>query len=103
MDTPKNGQIVPRRTLSWLRPEERSATNEAEAKKRALFDADIKEDLGDSITPAPLKPIQVSMDPTNNFYYDEFDENGYENVVPEADAVDSRGNLSTNNLWLICW
>ena len=31
------------------------------------------------------------MDPTNNFDYDEFYENGYENVVPEADAVESRG------------
>ena len=31
------------------------------------------------------------MDPTNNFDYDEFDEDGYENVVPEADDVDSRG------------
>ena len=31
------------------------------------------------------------MDPTNNFDYDEFDEDGYENIVPEADAVDARG------------
>ena len=31
------------------------------------------------------------MDLTNNFDYDEFDENNYKNVVPEADAVDSLG------------
>ena len=33
------------------------------------------------------------MDPTNNFDYDEFDEDGYENDVPEAGAVESRGKL----------
>ena len=33
------------------------------------------------------------MDPTKNFDYDEFDEDGYENVVPEAGAVESRGKL----------
>ena len=52
----QNGQIVPRSNLRRLRPEERSAKNEDEANKRASFDAAIKEDLGDSITPAPLKP-----------------------------------------------
>ena len=31
------------------------------------------------------------MDPTNNFDNNDFDENGYENVVSEADAVDWRG------------
>ena len=39
----------------------------------------------------PLKPTRISMDLTINFDYDEFDDNYYENVVPEADAVDSRG------------
>ena len=49
----QNGQIVPRRTFRRLRPIELSVTNEAEATKRAEFDAAIKEYLGDSITPAP--------------------------------------------------
>ena len=85
-----NVQIVPRRTLRRLRPEERLDTNEAKANKRASIDAAIKEDLGDSTTPVPLKPTHISMDPTNKLDFDEFDENGYENVVPEDDAVDSR-------------
>ena len=87
----QNGQIAPRQTLRRLIPEERSAKNEAKASKRASFDASIKEYLGDSINPAPLKLTQVSMDPTNNFDYDEFDDNGYKNIDPEADSVDSRG------------
>ena len=86
----QNVQIVPRRTLRWLRLEQCSATNDAKANKCASFDAAIKEDLGDSINLVPLKPTRVSMDTTNNFYYDEVDEDDYENVVPEADSVESR-------------
>ena len=41
------------------------------------------------------------MDPTNNFDYDEFDEDGYENVVPEAGAVDSRGK-PINQQYVAC-
>ena len=87
----QNDQIVPRRTLRRLRPIELSVTNEAEATKRAEFDAAIKEDLGDSITPAPIKQKQ-SIYPMNNFDYDDLDEDDYENFVPEADAVDARGS-----------
>ena len=87
----QNDLIFPRRTLRLLRPEERSVTNEDKAKKRASFDAPIKEDLGNLITPEPLKPTRVSMDPTNNFDYNEFDEDDYDNIFSEADAVDSRG------------
>ena len=53
----QNLQIVPRRALRHLRPEETTVTNEAEAAKRAAFDAAVKEGLGDSTTPAPNKPI----------------------------------------------
>ena len=74
-----------------MRPIEHSVTNEAEGTKRADFDAAIKEDLGDSITPAPIKQKQ-SIDPMNNFDYDDLDEDNYENVVPEADSVDARGS-----------
>ena len=87
----QNGQIVPRRTLRRLRPIDLSVTNEAEATNCAQFDAAIKKDLGDSITPAPIKQKQ-SIDPMNNFDYDELDQDDYENVVPEADAVDARGS-----------
>ena len=86
----QNGQVVPRRTLRRLKPEEISPTNVAEANKRAAFDAAIMETLGDSIAkPPPLAPPR--MDPTNNFDYDEDDELATTNVVPEADAVDSTG------------
>ena len=60
-----NGQVVPRRTLRRLKPEEISPTNVAEANKRAAFDAEIKSRLGDSvIKPPPLR--RSRMDPTNN-------------------------------------
>ena len=85
-----NGQIFTWQTLWQLRPYERSSTNEAEAKKCASFNAAIKEDLGDSITPVPLKPTHISMDPANKLDFGEFDENGYENVFLEDDAVESR-------------
>ena len=88
----QNSQIVPRQTLRRLRPEETTLTNEAEAAKRAAFDSAIKESLGDSVTPAPLKPLKMLVDPTNNFDYDELDDDDFQNIVPEADAIDSWGN-----------
>ena len=59
----QNGQIVPRQTIRRLITEERSAINEVEANKRASFYAAIKEYVVDLITPAPLKPTQISIDP----------------------------------------
>ena len=49
-------------TLRRLRSEERNVTNEIEYNKRVVFDADIKESLGDYITPAPLKPAREYFD-----------------------------------------
>ena len=43
----------------------------------------------------------LSMDPTNNFNYNDFDEDDYENVVPEADDVDSRGK-PINQQYVAC-
>ena len=74
-----------------MRPIELSVKNEAEATNCAQFDSAIKKDLGESITPSPIKQKQ-SIDPMNNFDYDELDEDDYENIVPEADAVDARGS-----------
>jgi len=86
----QNGQVIPRRTLRRLKPEEISPTNVVEVNKRAAFDAAIKETLGDSIVkPPPLPP--PLMDPTNNFDYDEEDNLATVNVIPAADAVDSTG------------
>ena len=52
----QNGQVVPRQTLRRLSSEELTVTNETESNKRAAFYDDIKESLGYSIAPAPLKP-----------------------------------------------
>ena len=81
--------MVPRRTLRRLRSEELTIANETES--RAAFDAYIKESLGDSITPAPLKPARELFDPTNNSDYDEDDEQDFTIIVPEAYAFDKNG------------
>ena len=86
----QNGQVVPRRTLRRLKPEEISPTNVSEANKRAAFDAEIKKRLGDSIVKPPPRRMRL-MDPTNNFDYDSDDELATANVVPAADAVDATG------------
>ena len=86
----QNGQVVPRRTLRRLKPEEISPTNVSEANKRAAFDAEIKRRLGDSIVKPPPRRMR-RMDPTNNFDYDSDDELATANVVPAADAVDATG------------
>ena len=89
------------RTLRKLRSEELAVTNQTESNKRAAFDADIKESLGDYVAPAPLRPARESFDPTNNFGYDEDDEQAITNIVPEADAIDKMVNTLINNLFLV--
>ena len=86
----QNGQIVPRRTLRRLRAVELSPTNTAEVNKRTAFDAEIKERLGDSIA-VEEQTQRKSMDPTNNFDYEDHDELEPINVIPEADATDATG------------
>ena len=84
------------RTLRKLRSEELAVTNQTESNKRAAFDADIKESLGDSISPAPLKTARESFDPTNNFYHDEYDEQAFTNILPEAGAIDKNDKPINN-------
>ena len=86
----QNRQIAPRRTLRCLRAVELAPTNTADVNKRAAFDAEIKERLGDSIA-LESKPQRESMDPTNNFEYDDEDEYEPIRVIPEADATDASG------------
>ena len=81
----KNGQVFPRQTPITLRSEELTVNNQTEYNKGTDFDSDIKESLGDYISPAPLKPAKESFDPTNNFDYDEDDEQAFANIVPKAD------------------
>lgn len=86
----QNGQIVHRRTLRRLRAVELSPSNTAKVNRRAAFDAEIKERLGDSI--AIEKPTQrQSMDPMNNFEYEDDNDLDPSNVIPEADATDATG------------
>ena len=86
----QNGQVVPRRTLQRLKPEEISPTNIAEANKRAAFDAEILRRSGDSVVkPPPLR--ETRMDPINNFDYDSDDDLATVNVIPAADAIDATG------------
>jgi len=46
-----NGEVVPRRTVR--KPNEEELYSETENRKRQLFDAVIREKLGDSMTPIP--------------------------------------------------
>ena len=99
----QNGQIVPRRTLRRLRAAERAPSNEAEAAKRAEFDAAIKVKLGNSFAAAEEVDAQDVPNPfaedTANHAPD-FDPNTfvpYEDeatapqTTPEADIIDARG------------
>ena len=99
----QNCQIVPRRTLRRLRAAERAPSNEAEAAKRAEFDAAIKVKLGNSFAAAEEVDAQDVPNPfaedTANHAPD-FDPNTfvpYEDeatapqTTPEADIIDARG------------
>ena len=63
----------------------------SESNKRNSFDAEIRDRIGDSIF-LPENKGRDSLDPDNNFDVDSEDEEAFENIVPEADAVDSVGN-----------
>ena len=56
-----NGQIVPRRTLRRLTAHEKAASNEVESRKRATFDAQIRDRFGDSMK---LGPDETALLPT---------------------------------------
>ena len=83
--------------------EELTVTNETESNKRADFDADIKESLEDYITPSPLKIARDLFDTTNNFDYDEDDDQAFTNIVPEVYAIDKKANPLISNILLIWW
>jgi hypothetical protein len=103
----KNGQIVPRATLRRLTRDESSPFNEPEARKRAEFDAAIREKLGDSMMLGPAEHTTGNLvhqteefdfeDPTSvlEFNPDEFipyeDEVEAPAVMPHADLTDSSG------------
>ena len=80
-----NGQIVPRRTLRKLKPEE-LYNNPTEAQKRAVFNTSIRSKYGDSVNPPP-KPLDASETDFVPYEDDEVESN----EVPEMDPVDANG------------
>lgn len=106
-----NGQIVPRRTLRRLTPEEASPHNEVEARKRAAVDAAIRARWGDSMSLGPPEMVnkepspvvgseddaETQLDPTSVMDFDPDSFTPYEDDVEappltqEADIVDAAG------------
>ena len=86
----QNGRVIPRRTLQRLRPEESTVSNESELNKIRAFDAEIKQRLGGSIEVPKEKRDSLDLD--KNYEVDSDNEFAFENIIQEADAVDSIGN-----------
>jgi hypothetical protein len=90
----ENGKVVPRRTLRRLTPAELSPSNEVESEKRSLFNAAIRNVLGDSVR-IP-KVIPLDNDATQAFDA-LWDLDPYEDddqilpFIPDADLKDAAG------------
>ena len=73
-----------------LRPEELTVINVSELNKRNSFESEIRDIIGDSFS---LKENQgKKLMEQDDFDVDSEDEDVFENVVSNADAVDSVGN-----------
>ena len=84
-----NGQVVPRRYLRKLRPDELS--KETEIENRAEFDAEIDLIHGDSFI-VPDKYFEPNPQDT-------WDEEYHPTPVPEADVLDEKGTpINTSSL-----
>ena len=82
---------MPRRTVRKLNKEE--LYSETENRKRQLFDAVIREKLGDSMTPIPSPTIQESRDDVEFVEYEDDKEKPC--VIPEIDDdIDDLGEIS---------
>ena len=81
----KNGQIVPRRTMRHLTPEEWAW--ETEIKKRSEFNDAVKARYGDSFS-LPDKTLENPQDEDNtgDMTFDEVSPS-----IPDADIIDDRG------------
>lgn len=94
-----NGEVVVRRTLRRLRPDELAPSNEVESRRRHLFNLSIQQKLGSTYSAKPIipdNPFQAKFEDVAN---DEelkvelpytFDGEGTPDV-PIADIVDSAG------------
>ena len=91
-----NGQVVPRRSLCRLRPDELAASNASEARKRSQFDDAITAKLGDSFL-LPPKATATTLNGRPIHDYDHSVHTPYEDelespmTVPEADLIDATG------------
>jgi hypothetical protein len=56
------GTVIPRRTIRQLTADELFDSNEVEAHKRALYTADITQNLGDSVK-LPVGPLPEMVEP----------------------------------------
>ena len=87
----QNGTIVPRQTIRHLRPEELTVTNVLELNKRNLFDSEIRDRIGDSVS-LPENEGKDSIG-SDDFDADSKYEDAFEICVPEVIAIDSVGNM----------
>ena len=88
-----NGQVVARRTVQKLKPEELH-NNSVEEEKRRLFDSVIRQKLGDSMSPPP-EPIKSEEAEFIPYEDDEVDPIS----MPESDPVDASGKAVSEQPW----
>ena len=83
-----NTQVIPRRSLCRLRPNELAPSNKSETQKLAVFDETIQLNLGDLMTTPKLiseeKPQTLECFPDN-------DEQQGSDFLPKSYAIDATG------------
>ena len=81
----QNGQVVPRRSCRALTAGELAVSNEVEGRKRAEFDAAIKQKLGDSFSlPTPANALRAGDSKDDSNPQDEFNDDSN----PQDDTFD---------------
>ena len=102
-----NGEVVVRRTLRRLRPDELAVSNEVESRRRSLFDTAIQQKLGTSYSMQPVLPRNEHQAKLEDVLNDEllkeelpYKLDGEEGSpdAPIADVVDSQGKPLNDNI-----
>jgi len=83
----QNGEIVPRKTMRSLTPEELS--RDSEILKRTNFTEAIKLKYGDSLSLPKRRRVKFNQDEEDEYFDLPFDE--VAPLIPEADIIDSDG------------
>ena len=86
----QNFKIGPQQIIRRLEPVELTVTNVSQLNKRHLFDSEIRDLIRDSIYLLE-KEGKYSME-QDDFDTDSEDEDAFENIIPNADSLDSVGN-----------